>query len=286
MIMIRKLCSAAKPGIIRGNILTATAGFMLATHLQHVAINWLSLAVTLISLCLIIASACMYNNYFDRNIDALMERTKHRALPSKSLSATTVLITASMLVMGGSMLGLYGNALSLSITLFGFFIYVFVYTPIKRRSVYSTHIGALAGAVPPLVGYTAVTNNIDTTAALLFALLFAWQIPHFFSIATYRISDYTKANLPVLPNQKGIFRTKTEIAIYIAIFTCLMWALYNHAHINSYYTTAATLACALWFTAALYGFSQPRSKDVPWARKMFLLSLLVNVTVCITLILP
>jgi protoheme IX farnesyltransferase len=193
--MIKTYYELAKPGIIYGNALPALAAFIFASSGP---INWILLIATLVGLSLIIGSGCVFNNYADREIDARMERTKGRAFPAQHVSLKGALIYGVILgVVGILILFFLTTPLALGAAIVGFVVYVGIYTPLKPRSPYALFVGAIAGAVPPVVGYSAVTNTLDIYAVLLFAVLYLWQIPHFLAIATYRYSEYKAAGVPL-----------------------------------------------------------------------------------------
>lgn len=175
--MIKTYYELTKPGIIFGNAVTTTAGFLLASKGD---IDWWLFFATLIGLSLIIASACVFNNYIDREIDQKMTRTKNRALAKGLIPVQRAITFAICLgLIGVAFLDLYTNPLTLLVALTGFFVYVVVYGICKRRSVYGTLVGSIAGGVPPVVGYCAVSNQFDTGALLLFTTVALWQMPHF-----------------------------------------------------------------------------------------------------------
>jgi len=193
-----------KPGIIYGNLLTAAAGFLFASK-WHIVPGLF--AATLAGTSLVIAAACVYNNYIDRNIDKRMARTKKRALVQGTISGKHALIFATMLgVLGFALLLAYTNTLVTVIGVIAFIDYVVLYGISKRRSVYGTIVGSISGAAPIVAGYVAVTNQFDLGALLLFFILVYWQMPHFYGIAMYRFDDYKAAGIPVLPVQKGMAR--------------------------------------------------------------------------------
>lgn len=260
-----------KPGIIRGNVIVASAGFFLASK-SH--IRWLLLLAVITGTSSIIAAACIFNNYRDRDIDQLMSRTKKRVLVTGSVSTQSALILASiLLVVGVTILAVFTNKLALAFGLLGFLVYVFLYTPYKRKSLYGTHIGSISGAVPPVAGYVAVTNRLDAAAIILFFMLVFWQLGHFFSIAIYRLSDYKKARIPVLPIVRGVGNAQASIIAYVIAYgvtASLLTALHYTGHV---YLVCMVGISAIWATLGIRGL---KSKDnVLWARQMFLYSLIV-----------
>ena len=214
--MLKAYYQLTKPGIIYGNLITAAAGFFLASAGR---INLWLLILTLLGTSLVIASACVFNNYFDREIDAQMSRTKNRGLVKGTISTQNALMFATALgIIGFGVLIVYVNLTTVIVGLIGFFDYVIFYTFSKKLTVWATLIGSVAGATPIVAGYTAVTNRFDLSALILFLILTAWQMPHFYAIATYRMDDYANAKIPVLPVKAGILATKIQILLFIVGF--------------------------------------------------------------------
>lgn len=269
--VFRTYYSLVKPGIIRGNLITATAGFLLASKTD---IDARLLLATLAGTALIIASGCVFNNYMDRSIDKKMARTKKRALVQGIISGRNAIAYAIVLgVLGLSVLAVLVNVLTAVIGLLGLFFYVIVYGYWKRRSTLGTVVGSISGAVPPVAGYTAVTSQLDAAALILFLILVCWQMPHFYSIAIYRRKDYATAGLPVLPVKKGMHLTKIYILLYIAGFTAVASLLTVFGFTGYVYLTMAIALGLAWFWKGLAGFKV--TDDVHWARGMFFFSLLV-----------
>jgi len=269
--MLKTYYKLTKPGIIMGNAITATGGFFLASRGYF---NLALLGYMLLGLSLIMASGCVFNNYIDRSIDKKMARTKNRALVKGEIPVVNALVFATCLLIGGSaILEMFTNLLTLVVALIGFIVYVFIYTPMKTRSTHGTLIGSISGAVPPVVGYVTVSDKLDLGALLLFLIIALWQMPHFFAIAMYRISEYKAACIPVLPAVKGMYVTKVQMLIYTTAFllTSLLPTVFGYTG-YSYFTVAAILGL-VWLVVCVKGF---RAKnDNLWARKMFKLSLFV-----------
>ncbi|HUS26352.1 MAG TPA: heme o synthase [Nevskiaceae bacterium] len=260
-----------KPGIIYGNIINATGGFLLASR-GHIDF-WL-LAATLAGISLVIAAACVFNNYIDRHIDKHMARTKKRALVLGTIPGRNALTYALLLQLAGfAILALATNLLTVVLGVIALFVYVVLYGIGKRRTVYGTIIGSAAGALPPVAGYVAVSNNFDTGALLLFLILTLWQMPHFYAIAMYRFDDYAQAKLPVLPVKKGMFITKINILLYIAAFTITTMLLTIFEYTGYTYLVVMAVVGLAWLWRGLQGFKA--ADDKVWARKMFLFSLIV-----------
>lgn len=260
-----------KPGIIYGNAIALMAGFLLASG-GHID-GWLGLA-TLAGTSLVIASACVFNNYIDRGIDRHMARTKKRALVTGKIGGRQAIVYATVLgLLGFSVLALYTNALTVYLGVLAITVYVVAYGWSKRHSVHGTIVGSVAGALPPAAGYTAVTNEFDAGAWLLFLTMTFWQMPHFYAIAIYRLKDYAAAGLPVLPVKKSIPAAKVQIVAYIVAYTVVASLLYFHDYTGLLYMVVVSVLGLGWLVTALRGYSTV--DPARWARKLFGFSLLV-----------
>lgn len=271
--ILKQYVQLAKPGIIRGNVMTAAAGFFLAAGLAS-DYDWLALLFVLIGTSLIVACGCMINNVIDRDIDKEMKRTKSRATVTGAIPISHALVTSAVLgITGFIILTLGVNLLTAYIGLFGLIFYALVYTIAKRYTHHSTLIGALPGAVPPVAGYVAVTGSLDTTATTLFLVMLFWQMPHFYAIALYRSSEYQKTGLPLLPFVKGIARTKLEIMLYITAFGIAAVSLAVYAELGYLYLAVIALTSLYWFYVASKGYNSTDTDT--WGKKVFFTSLLI-----------
>ncbi len=260
-----------KPGIILGNLVTVAAGFLLASR---GAVDFGLFLATLLGLALIMASACVFNNYIDVPLDKKMVRTKSRPLVQGLISGRYALLFATVLgLLGVLVLFFFTNLLTVGVAAAGFFIYVLLYSLWKGRTVYGTAIGSLAGATPPVVGYCAVSNSFDAGALILFAMMVLWQMPHFFAIALYHFDDYVAAGIPVLPVKEGPLRTKVHMVLYILGFigAAALLTLFNYTG-TLYLFVAMSLGLA-WLLLSLKGFGC--ASDKRWGGQMFRLSLLL-----------
>lgn len=258
-----------KPGIIRGNVLTAIAGFFYASQGTVV---WATLAYLLGGVVCVIASACVVNNYFDRTIDAKMERTKKRALVTGRIAAAPALAYATGLAVVGFGLLLVGtNALTVISGVLAFVTYAGVYTYAKHRTVYGTLIGSFPGALSLVAGYVAVTGSLNSTALILFAIMAVWQMPHFYAIAIYRKAEYAAAGVPVFSIVKGTQRTIWHIIGYIAAFGAVAVSLSIVGDASLTYGVIMAGLSVWWLWYALKGL---RTKKVEsWAKGVFGISL-------------
>ena len=241
--------------------------------------------ISLLGLSLVIASGCVFNNYFDKDIDALMERTKHRQLVRGLILPSTALVYASCLgVLGFSILAFFTNWLTVAATFTGFFVYVVIYTLwLKRTSTHSTIVGSIAGAMPIVAGYVAVTSHIDVTMFILFLIMALWQMPHFFAISLYRLEDYTRAKIPVLPVRKTVYATKIQIVVYLVLFIVATLTLSFFGNTGHMYFYVMLLMGVWWFAISLKGFSTTAHTEKKWARSVFIFSIVVLVTFCVLL---
>jgi len=232
------------------------------------------LLATLSGTTLVIASACVVNNYIDRQIDAKMLRTKRRALAAGLITPVYALTYATFLgITGFAVLATWTNWLTFLLGLLAYFVYIVAYGLAKRRSVHGTLVGSIAGALPPVAGYTAVTGSLDLGAGLIFLILVFWQMAHFYSIAIYRLKDYKSAGLPVWPVKKGLRSTKTQIIIYIVSFIVTSTLLACYGYTGLVYLLAMLAVGFMWLYIGIKGFGV--KDDELWAHKCFKVSLIV-----------
>ena len=262
-----------KPGIIYGNVMTTAAGFLFAQSLQSgPAFDWLRFAAVLTGTALVIAAGCVLNNIMDRHIDAKMERTKDRALVNGSIKIGHAAWFAGLLgAIGVILLARYTNMLTVYIGIAGLYSYVIAYGYSKRQGPIGTIIGSFSGATPILAGYTALTNRLDLAGALVFLAMVIWQMPHFYAIAIYRLSDYRKAGIPVLPAVKGNAHARLHILSYILAYGLTAALLSVLGYTGWCFGIAMVALSAYWFWQ---GYRTPEA-DGRWARGMFGSSLTV-----------
>ncbi|MDV6328274.1 heme o synthase [Idiomarina sp. Sol25] len=219
----RDYLELTKPRVVALLLLTAVVGMCLATE-ELVSLSVLVPALTGIGL--MSAAAAAINHLVDRHIDAKMARTLRRPLPQGNLSPTKVTVfAASIGAIGFVTLYAWVNPLTAWLTFASMVGYAVVYTMfLKRATPQNIVIGGLAGAAPPLLGWTSVTNEINAPAVLLVMIIFTWTPPHFWALAVHRAKDYARAKVPMLPVTHGIEFTKTCIFLYTVLLTvvCLM----------------------------------------------------------------
>jgi protoheme IX farnesyltransferase len=267
---LKHFIQITKPGIIFGNVLSVAGGFFLASK-GHVDIGLFLAAV--IGTSLVVASGCVFNNCIDRDIDVKMERTKNRVLVQGLVSVKLALIYATVLgILGVGLLYTRANALAALFAVIGFVIYVGFYSLyLKRKSVHGTLVGSLSGAMPPVIGYVAVSNTFDLAALTLLVMFSLWQMPHSYAIAIFRFNDYRAASIPVLPVKRGIRVAKRHILIYILAFllATLMLTFGGYAGLN--YLAVAAAMGMYWLYMAWTGYKA--KDDTVWARKLFVFSI-------------
>ena len=247
----------AKPGIVVGNLISAAAGFLLASKGR---IDGVALPATLLGISLVVASGGVFNNCVDRNLDRKMDRTRHRALAQGLISLPSAVSYATLLGLAGlALLWAATNLLAVSLVLAGLTIYVGVYSLyLKRHSVYAALIGSLAGATPPLAGYCAVTGRFDLGAVILLSIFSLWQMPHCYAIAVFRFDDYTNAAIPVLPVKQGTAAARKHMVGYILAFLAATLMLTVGGY-TGYRTLAVATGLGLsWLYLAWWGYKAVR----------------------------
>lgn len=270
--------SLTKGGLVAGNLITVIAGFVLGS--EGVGIVPGRFAAVVGGMALVMASGCVFNNVIDRDIDGRMVRTKDRVLVEGAVSSRAAVAFGTALGAGGFfLLSAWTSLAAVLCALAGFFFYVGAYSMwAKRRGAYGVLVGAIAGAVPPIAGYAAASGRVDAIAGALFAIIFFWQMPHFFAIAIRRGDDYAAAGVPVMPVAHGVRRTKIAMALFAAAFAAAaaLPALFGREG-KGYLFTALALGLG-WFAYALIGFRQETpAAAAAWARRMYLVSLAVMV---------
>ncbi|ADZ89455.1 heme o synthase [Marinomonas mediterranea] len=270
-----------KPGIIMGNLISVAGGFFLAARGD---IDWFLMLVTVIGLSLVVASGCAVNNCIDRDIDAKMQRTRNRVTVTGEMSLKAALAHGIVLgVIGFAMLAYFTNQVAVFFAAFGYFVYVGLYSLyFKRHSVYGTLVGSLSGAVPPVVGYCAVTGQFDAAAAILLVMFSLWQMPHSYAIAIFRYKDYAAAGIPVLPVAEGIQKAKHHIVLYIAVFGLVTALLPLTGYVGIGFMVVAAATSLWWLAMALRGYR----KDIDvngWARQVFFFSIITVTALSITM---
>lgn len=213
---VRDYYELTKPKVVILMLITAIVGMYLATP---VAVPLKVLVLASLGIGLAASSAAVLNHLADQRADIIMLRTQKRPLPSKKISTPQALLFAFVLgLLSMIILAVYINPLTAVLSFLSLIGYAGVYTFIlKRLTPQNIVIGGLAGATPPLLGWTAVTGEISSHALLLVLIIFTWTPPHFWSLAVHRVKDYRNANIPMLPVTHGVDFTKTCILLYTVL---------------------------------------------------------------------
>jgi protoheme IX farnesyltransferase len=229
---------------------------------------------TLIGTALVAAGASALNQFLERHTDGLMRRTENRPLPSGRLQPLEVLIFGTLLSVGGLIYLALAVRHELAVLIAGITLisYVFLYTPLKRKTTLNTLVGAVPGALPPVIGWTAMTGTLDAPVIILFLIVFLWQIPHFLSIAWIYREDYSRAGLLMLPvvDPQGGITGRQMVSYSLALLpVSLSPILWQQAGI--FYASGALLL-GLSFSWAALGFAREKSNSQ--ARRVLHASLL------------
>jgi len=269
-----------KPRIIALLLVTTLAAMIMAARgLPPVGLTLL----TLLAGAFAAGSAGAFNCVIDRDIDRVMRRTMMRPLATGRVEPAYALIFASAL--GGASFAIFYllvNPLAAWLSLAGNLFYVVVYTLwLKRRTTLNIVIGGAAGAVPPLVGWAAVTHTLGAPALALFALVFLWTPPHFWALALMTETDYARAKVPMLPNVRGVPRTKLEITLYAVVMVAMSLVLVPLHVMSVWYLVPAAVLGAIFLVDALRLLGGPTKT---YARTLFKFSILYLALMCLVMV--
>lgn len=262
------LVALVKPRVTFLVIATTACGLWLVPGSPSPSLAFL----TLLGTVLLVGAANVLNMYLERDIDALMRRTMDRPLAARRLSPRVALgFGTALAVLAILVLSVWVNLLTALLGVIAFVIYVLFYTPLKQKSHAALLVGAIPGAMPPLMGWTAVTGSLslpeNLTGLNLFFILFLWQIPHFLAIALFRKEDYEKAGIRVLPLEKGDQAAKHTIVRYLAgLFAVSLYPVW-YGLAGRFYLWTAVLLGAAFFIGGLYGLRLAAGSR--WARSFF-----------------
>lgn len=261
-----------KPGITVSNTLSGVAGFFLAASSTLFSVPAFIGAV--VGIALVIASACVVNNVLDRDIDSRMKRTAKRDVARGTISVPKAVVFGVVLGLAGfTALLLLTNVLTFLLGVLAYVWYVAIYGIAKRTTALSTIIGGVAGALPPMAGYTALTGHIDMAAISIFLILFFWQIPHFYAISMFRQKDYAEAKLPVWAVKYGMKSAKRHIFISVIAYALVTPLLTIYGYTGIVYLVASSALSLYWLYKGVTLYR--KADDVRWARAMFGVSLVV-----------
>lgn len=268
MVRAQAFLSLIKPRLTLLVVLTAACGLFLAPA----SLGALKTIGVLLGTFFVVGAANALNCYLEKDVDAKMDRTRTRPLVTGELSARTALIFGwALAIFACALLYVSSNLLTAALGFLGFLLYIAVYTPMKRYSMLALFAGAVPGAIPPMMGWTALTNSIDLTAWLLFGILFFWQLPHFIAISLFRVSEYSNAGLKTFPGTLGREGAQTHMILYSAFLVLVTFLPFPLGLAGIYYLAAAFVLGIAF--AALCVASFFRLQDLNWSRVIFFGSL-------------
>jgi protoheme IX farnesyltransferase len=252
----------AKPGIVGLTLMAALTGVYFGNPGIHP--DWALILLTLLTLGLATAGSCMMNNAYDKDIDALMKRTCSRAVAAGRISGNDAMFTGLLLAMSALLLmAIVVNPLAALVTSVGVFGYVGIYTMMaKRKTPWANQLGGIAGAVPPMVGYAAVTGELGAAAWILFIIMVVWQQPHALSLALKYRKDYARAGVPVIPVAKGVKATKIRIAIYCVALIPVSLLPYAFGMAGDFYLATAILFSMAFFVMSIRFLRSEKNCDM------------------------
>jgi protoheme IX farnesyltransferase len=265
----RDYLELTKPKVVSLITFTAMVGMFLA---RPVMVPWAVLIFGSLGITLVAGAAAAINHLVDQRIDAIMARTQRRPLPTGHLDGRRALIFAIGLCAAGSaLLVVFTNLLTALLTFGSLIGYAVIYTMyLKRATPQNIVIGGAAGAAPPLLGWVAVTGQIEPGAMLLFLIVFVWTPPHFWALAIHRRDDYAKADIPMLPVTHGIAYTRLQILLYTLMLAAVTLLPFAIGMSGPLYLAAAVLLNFrfIWLAVGLY-----RGQDNRLAMPIFLYSI-------------
>lgn len=258
-----------KPRITLLTIITAAAGIHLAPGQMSAG----KIALTLLATALLVGGANALNMFLERDVDLLMTRTANRPLPGKRLTPDFVLGFGALLIgISIPLLTYFVNPLTGALSALSLASYVLLYTPLKRKTSSALLIGAVPGAMPPLLGWTASENAVEWPGLVLFGIIFLWQVPHFLAIAIFRKDEYARAGFKVMTLEKDEREIRWQIVLYTAALLPVSLLLVPLGVAGAGYAAVALLLNGMFLGYACWGF---RSPDFGlWAKRLFLLSLI------------
>ncbi len=269
----RQYYALAKPRVIQLIVFCALIGMVLAVPGLPTLGQWRQMALACLGIWLVAGAAAAFNCLIEKGIDAKMRRTAWRPTAKGELSDTQTLVFSGVLcALGSAVLYAGVNALTMWLTLATFVGYAVIYTVLlKPMTPQNIVIGGASGAMPPLLGWTSMTGEVGVEALILFLIIFLWTPPHFWALALYRVEDYRKSGLPMLPVTHGSAFTRLQVFLYTLLLAaaCLLPFIYGMA---SWLYLLAALLLSLGFCGYAWRLLRCYSDDL--ARRTFRFSLI------------
>ena len=269
---VKDIKSLFKTGIVYSNLFAVFTGFWLALYFTNTPfMETIDLFIlTMLGSTFVLIGASVLNNWYDADIDPIMKRTRKRPTVTGKLSLQTVFLIGVISTILGLTVLLFTTLTATLVALVGWFSYVVLYTIwAKRRFTLNTEIGCISGAVPPVIGWAAVSTDIlHIVPIVLFLIMFIWQTPHFLSLAMKKCREYKAAGIPMLPVVHGFGFTKRQIVVYI---TCLLPLPFFLGELGITYLIIATILNIGWLILGFSGFFM--KNDLKWAKMIFIYSL-------------
>jgi protoheme IX farnesyltransferase len=263
------LLALTKPRITASMLITALAAYLLAAD---GAVQTKVMVGMLTGVGLVISGASAMNQWLERETDKLFRRTCDRPLPAGRLSPKIALIVAfSTAPLGTWLLLTHAGVLPASLGLFAFFVYWAIYTPLKRSTPWSWLPGAVAGATPPLIGWTAAYGDLSPTAWVLFAILFIWQLPHTIGLQWWQLDDYQRAHFPLLLNEDANGAARLAFVVFPALTLIPVSLLLANATIPGLLYAFVCISLGIILLRSAFRFSRAPAPDS--ARRLFFSSL-------------
>jgi len=280
------LCSDLK-GLLKlpvliANVLPVFTGFWLALYFSNVSFtSYVGVFfLTMVGSTFVMAGALIINNWYDVDIDRVMERTKNRPTVTGNLSLQLVLRLGISSTIIGIIMLLFASIEAAIYAFIGWSIYVWLYTMwSKRRYAFNTAIGSVSGAVTPLIGWAAIDSSFHIVPMMLALIIFIWQMPHTFAIAIRKYDEYRAAKVAMLPVVRGFNVTKWQTLIYV---TCLLPLPFYLTSLGSTFIIVATVLNIAWLAMSAYGFFA--KNDNLWARIMFIYSVSYLTVLFVTMV--
>ena len=265
----RDYSALAKPRLNMLVVASALAGYAMG---DGEALGFVRVAGLLLGTGFVAGGASAFNQVIERDLDALMRRTRNRPLPGHRLQPLEGLLFATAITLVGLLLIVASaNLLAAAVALATLLIYVAIYTPLKRRTSFSTVIGAIPGALPPIIGWAAIAGELSLRAWILFGIMFLWQLPHFLAIAWMYRDDYARAGFPMLPviEPDGRSTGRQSVVYAAALLPVSLAPTLTHMTGDVYFAGALVLGILFLWTAIRFA----RTREVRDARRLFFGSL-------------